>query len=70
MTLSEIVMQEPFILHRSCDYCNERSVARRQLMLPKQLSENSSSSYSADPPQGCWLVQPTCSVCQSDHIAY
>lgn len=50
MTLSKIVMQEPFILHRSCDYCNERSVARGQLILQKQLSEYGSSSFSADLP--------------------
>lgn len=48
MTLSEIVMQEPFILHRSCDYCNERSVARGQRI--NNSSKSNSQNHPPPPP--------------------
>lgn len=56
MTLSEIVMQEPFILHRSCNYCNEHSVAQGQLILQQQLIQ-------CRPLQDAGWYKPTCSVC-------
>lgn len=69
-TQSEIVMQEPFILRRSCDFW-ERTVVNASSVATLGSSEswtNAETNESLSPE--CRLVRPNCATWRADCIAY
>lgn len=69
-TQSEIVMQEPFILRRSCDFW-ERTVGKASGVPTLGSSESWTNAETNEslPPE-CRLVRPNCATWRADCIAY
>lgn len=69
-TQSEIVMQEPFILRRSCDFW-ERTVGKASGVPTLGSSESwTNAGTNESLPPECRLVRPNCATWRADCIAY